>query len=348
MTLPQTYIAALVLTILSMLCWGSWANTFKMTGNWRFELFYFDYALGVLLAAVIAALTFGAMGSDGFQFMDDLLQTGKRNIFYGFLGGVVFNLANMLLVAAISVAGMAVAFPVGIGMALVIGVIWNYIIKPQGNPVLLFGGAAIIVAAIIVDALAYKSHAAAKLEQRARAGMLKTSSPSVSPKGIILSLVSGVLMGSFFPLVEMGKAYAAGLGPYAIGFVFALGVFLSTLVFNLFFMNLPVQGEPVEILDYIRRGNFKRHLLGVIGGMIWFAGAISNFVAASAEQNAKVGPAVSYAIGQGATMVSALWGLFLWKEFEGADFRVKILLYLMLALFIIGLGMVSLAPLYMR
>jgi len=348
MTLPQTYLAALVLTILSTLCWGSWANTFKMTGNWRFELFYFDYSLGVLLAAVIAAFTFGSMGSDGFQFLDDLLQTGKRNIFYGFLGGAVFNLANMLLVAAISVAGMAVAFPVGIGMALVIGVIWSYIIKPQGNPVLLFGGAAIIVGAIIMDAFAYKSHAAAKLEQQARAGMLKTSSPRVSPKGIVLSLVSGLLMGSFFPLVELGKAWGGGLGPYAIGFVFALGVFLSTFVFNLFFMNLPVQGEPVEVLDYIRKGSPIRHLLGVIGGMIWFGGAISNFVAASAEQNAKVGPAVSYAIGQGATMVSALWGLFLWKEFAGADFRVKILLYVMMALFLIGLGMVSMAPLYIR
>src|SRR5438045_2510014 len=166
MTLPQTYIATLVLTILSMLCWGSWANTFKMAGNWRFELFYFDYSIGVLLAAVLAALTFGTMGSDGFQFMDDLLQTGRRNILYGFLGGAVFNLANMLLVAAISVAGLAVAFPVGIGMALVIGVVWNYSLKPQGNPALLFAGAGIVVAAIIVDALAYR---ALEAEEAARA-----------------------------------------------------------------------------------------------------------------------------------------------------------------------------------
>src|SRR5260221_3123605 len=172
MTLPQTYFAALVLTVLSMLCWGSWANTFKMTGGWRFELFYFDYSAGVLVAAALAAFPFGTMGSDGFQFMDDLLQTGKRNIFYGFLGGAVFNLANMLLVAAISVAGMAVAFPVGIGMALVIRVVWNYAIKPQGNPVLLFGGAAIIGVAIIIDALACKSHTPAKLEHQAKARLL--------------------------------------------------------------------------------------------------------------------------------------------------------------------------------
>ena len=343
MTLPQTYVATLVLTILTMLCWGSWANTFKLTGNWRFELFYFDYSIGVLLAAVIAAFTLGTLGSDGFQFMDDLMQTGKRNIFYGFLGGVVFNLANMLLVAAISVAGMAVAYPVGIGLALVIGVLWTYIIKPQGNPVLLFGGAAIILLAIAMDAFAYKSHSAAKLEHQAKAGMLKTSAPKVSPKGIVLSLVCGLLMGSFYPLVELGKAWGVGMGPYAIGFVFALGIFTSTFVFNLFFMNLPVQGEPVEILEYIRGGTWKQHLLGIAGGVIWYAGGLANFVAASAEQQAKVGPAVSYALGQGAVMVSVLWGLFAWKEFAGADFRVKNLLYVMMALFIFGLGMVSVA-----
>jgi glucose uptake protein len=347
MTLPQTYIASLLLTFLTMLCWGSWANTFKMSGAWRFELFYFDYSIGVLLAAVIAAFTFGTLGSDGFQFMDDLMQTGKRNMFYGFAAGAVFNLANMLLVAAISVAGMAVAFPVGIGLALVIGVIWNYVIKPQGNAVLLFGGAAIIVAAIVVDAFAYNAYAAAKLELKARAGLLKTSKPRVSPKGIILCLASGLLMGSFYPLVEMGQAWGGGLGPYAIGFVFALGVFASTFVFNLFFMNLPVEGEPVEMLEYFRNGSIKKHLLGIAGGVIWFSGALANFVAASAEQ-AKVGPAVSYAIGQGATLVSVLWGLLLWKEFTGADFRVKNLLYLMVALFICGLGMVSMAPLYSR
>lgn len=348
MTLPQTYAASLFLTFLTMLCWGSWANTFKMAGNWRFELFYYDYAVGVLLAALIAGFTFGTLGSDGFQFLDDLMQTGKRNMFYGFLSGAIFNLANMLLVAAISVAGLAVAFPVGIGMALVIGVVWNYVIKPQGNPVLLFGGAVIILGAIIMDALAYRAHAAVKLEQQAKAGLLKTSQPRVSPKGIILSLASGLLMGSFYPLVELGKAYGVGMGPYAIGFVFALGVFASTFVFNLFFMNLPVEGEPVEILDYVRGGTFKKHLLGLLGGMIWFSGAIANFVAASAEQQAKVGPAASYAIGQGATLVSVLWGLFLWKEFAGADFRVKNLLYVMLALFLCGLGMVSMAPLYGR
>jgi glucose uptake protein len=345
MTLPSTYVAALLLTILTMLCWGSWANTLKLSGKWRFELFYFDYAFGVLLASVIAAYTFGTFGYDGFLFMDDLMRAGKRNMVLGFAGGVVFNLANMLLVAAISVAGLAVAFPVGIGLALVIGVIWNYILNPQGNPTFLFLGAGLVVLAIIVDAFAYRSLEFQRAEERIKAGLSRTLRPKVSMKGILLSLISGVLMGSFYPLVEMGKSGDTGLGPYAIAFVFALGVFFSTFVFNLYFMNLPVQGEPVEMLDYFR-GTAKQHLLGITGGLIWCDGTVANFVATSAPQEIQVGPAVSYAIGQGATAVSALWGLLVWKEFAGADAKVKSLLVLMFFLFLSGLALVSIAPLF--
>ncbi len=158
MLIPQTYAGALILIILSMICWGSWANTFKLAGKWRFELFYYDYSLGVLLAAIIAAYTFGSMG-DELSFSDNMIVAGKRNMAYALAGGVVFNLANMLLVAAISVAGLAVAFPIGIGLALVVGVVWNYFLNPQGNPILLTAGVVLVVGAIIVDALAYATHA---------------------------------------------------------------------------------------------------------------------------------------------------------------------------------------------
>ncbi len=345
MVLPHTYTAALLLTILSMLCWGSWANTYKLAGRWRFELYYFDYAAGVLAAAVVAAFTFGTLGYDGFLFMDDLMRAGRRNLAYGFAGGVVFNLANMLLVAAIAVAGLAVAFPVGIGLALVIGVIWNYAINPQGNPTLLFAGVGLVAAAIVTDAIAYRAHALAQARERIKAGLTRTTVPRVGWKGVLLSLASGVLMGSFYPLVELGKQGDWGLGPYAIAFVFALGVFSSTFVFNLFFMNVPVQGEPVEILDYLK-GTLKQHLLGVAGGVIWATGTISNFVAASAPREVQVGPAVSYAMGQGATLISALWGLLVWKEFRGTTGAVKALLGVMLILFAIGLTLVALAPRY--
>lgn len=347
MILPQTYTAALILMFLSMLCWGSWANTYKLAGRWRFELFYFDYALGVLLAAFIFAFTAGTLGYDGFSFIDDLLHSGKRQWLYGFAGGVIFNLANMLLVAAISLAGLAVAFPVGIGTALVIGVIWNYAINPQGNAMLLFAGCAVIVAAIVVDALAYRALGLIRHEQLAKAGKAKSTRRTVPVKGLVVSLVAGVLMGLFYPLVEKGKTGELGLGPYAIGFVFALGVFGSTFIFNLFFMNLPVEGEPIEVFDYFK-GNLKQHGLGILGGIIWCTGMIASFCAASAPESVQVGPAVSYAVGQGATMVSALWGLLVWKEFKGADMRVKALVVVMLVLFVVGLAMVSLAPRFAR
>ena len=352
MILPHTYIATLLVLFFSMLCWGSWANTQKMSGKWRFELFYFDYAFGVLLTAVICAFTLGSLGYDGFSFLDDMMNGGKRYVAMGFGAGVIFNLANMLLVAAITVAGLAVAFPVGIGLALIIGVIWNYTIRPQGNAMLLFAGCALVVGAIIVDAIAYRAMELTRAEVEAQAGNAKSTRKTASLKGVFLSLASGVLMGSFYPLVVMAKsndwggtAGDSGLGPYAIGVVFALGVFLSTFVFNLFFMNLPVQGEPLELPDYFK-GLPKQHLLGLVGGIVWCSGTIANFVASSAPEAVQVGPAISLALGQGAAMVSALWGLLLWKEFEGADARIKALVFIMFVLFIAGLAMVSVAPLY--
>lgn len=351
MILPDSYSSALLLIVLSMLCWGSWANTFKLTGKpagkWRFELFYYDYSVGVLLAAVIAAYTFGSMGNE-LSFSDNMLVAGKRNMAYAVAGGMVFNLANMLLVAAISVAGLAVAFPVGIGLALVIGVIWNYFLNPQGNPMLLAAGVTLVMCAIIVDALAYTAHA--KPAKPAAPASRARSRPPTSRKGILLSLISGVLMGSFYPLVEMSKGGgvdAAGLGPYAVAFLFSLGVFFSTFIYNLYFLNLPVEGPPLSMFAYFK-GTLSQHALGIAGGVIWCTGAIANFVAASAPNKVQVGPAISYAIGQGATMVSALWGVLVWKEFAGARTNVRVLLTLMFVLFLAGLMLVAIAPLYVR
>ncbi|HVW85113.1 MAG TPA: GRP family sugar transporter, partial [Bryobacteraceae bacterium] len=351
MILPGSYLSSIILLILSMVCWGSWANTFKVTGGkWRFELYYFDYAIGVFIAAVIAAFTFGSLGLDGFGVIDEFALSGKRQLAYAFTGGVIFNLANMLLVAAISVAGMAVAFPVGIGLALVIGVVLSYIIHPVGNVLLLTAGCGAIVAAIVVDAVAWGKYAASRaeiaLQQAAPTGKTKSKKKKASSRtGLILAIVGGVLMGCFYPLVEMAKQGENGSGPYTIGLLFSVGVLLSTGVFNMFFMNLPVQGSPLGLSQYTR-GRKQFHLLGILGGIIWCIGAISNFVAARAEGPAQVGPAVSYAMGQGATLISTLWGLIVWKEFEGADSNVRMLITVMLILFVAGLAAVSLAPIY--
>lgn len=346
MILPGSYAATLLILVLSMVCWGSWANTYKLCPpKWRFELFYFDFAFGVFLAAIVAALTFGSLGWDGFSFVDDLRLAGKRSDAYALLAGVIFNLANMLLVGAIAIAGMAVAFPVGIGIALIEGVALNYLINPVGSPALLFTGAGVIMLAIVFDAMAYRNYAIAASVAAAQQGRSRTTRKKTGTKGIVISIVSGLLMGAFYPFVELARAGETGLGPYSVAFVFSVGVLLSTFVFNLFFLNLPLQGKPVDIYDYFR-APLKAHSLGILGGIIWCAGAVSNFVAARASGNAQVGPAVSYGIGQGATMISTLWGLLVWKEFAGADARVRILIGVMLFLFVAGLALVSSAPLF--
>jgi glucose uptake protein len=334
MTLPHSYGLVLMLTILTMICWGSWANVLKLAKGWRFELLYYDYSIGVALGAALAGLTFGTWGSDGLRFLDDLAHAGNTNILCGFAGGVIFNLSNILVVGAISVAGMGVAFPIGVGLALVVGVIWNYIVNPQGNPLLLFTGVALIVGAIVVDAIAYRAHAVSR-------------STAATWKGIRLAVIGGILMGTFYPLVEIGKTGENGLGPYAVGFVFGLGVLASVFVFNLYFMRFPIDGPRLRFGDYLK-GNWWVHFLGIVGGMVWIAGSLSNFVAASAPRELQVGPAISYAIGQGSTMVGALWGVLVWREFAGGGARVTRLLVLMFVLFVTGLGVVSIAPLFAR
>jgi glucose uptake protein len=345
MVVPHSYLAALLMTILTMVCWGSWANVVKLVKDWRFELLYYDYSLGILLTSLIAGLTLGSMGSYGQSFCVDLAATGGRNIAFGFLGGAVYCLSNILVVGAMAVAGLGVAFPIGVGLALVVGVIWNYCVNPQGNPVLLFIGVALVVAAIVVDGVAYRIHTLAKANTRLGDNAEDAEEKSKIRKGILLSVFGGLLMGMFFPLVEIGKSGPEGLGPYAIGFVFSAGVFLSTFVFNAYFLRKPVQGEVLHFRDYFK-GTFKEHFWGLVGGAVWAIGTLSSFVAASAPRELQVGPAISYALGQGSTMVGAFWGVVVWREFAGGGALVKRLLILMFILFVTGLTIVSIAPLY--
>jgi glucose uptake protein len=343
MTLPHTYGMALMLTILTMICWGSWANVLNLAKGWRFELLYYDYSIGVALGAALAGLTFGTWGSDGTGFLKDLAHAGNVNILCGFAGGVIFNLSNILVVGAISVAGMGVGFPIGVGLALIVGVIWNYLVNPQGNPWLLFTGVALIVGAIVADAIAYRALAASRSVPGDKADA--DAKRAATWKGIRLAIIGGVLMGMFYPLVEIGKSGEKGLGPYAVGFVFGLGVLASVFVYNLYFLRFPIEGPRLSFGDYLK-GSSWFHFLGIVGGMMWMAGSLSNFVAASAPKALQVGPAISYAIGQGSTMVGALWGVLVWKEFAGGGTRVNRLLVLMFLLFVTGLAVVSIAPLY--
>ncbi|MBM3813636.1 MAG: hypothetical protein FJW20_18585 [Acidimicrobiia bacterium] len=346
MAIPTTYTAAVLLCVLTMILWGSWANMLKLGGKWRFELFCYDFAIGALLCAMIASFTVGTYGSE-ITFLDNLTIVRKTQILFGFAGGAVFTIANMLLLAAISVAGLSVAFPIGIGLGLVIGVVWNYAIKPQGNPLYLFSGAAVVMTAIVVTALAHRI-ATPKVKRPTKVSSAPLPPPAPSAlKGILLSVFAGILMGSFYPLVELGKEGDIEMGPYPIGFVFACAIFGMTFLFNLYFLNLPVQGKPLSILDYFS-GTTKQHLLGWGGGAMWYGGTISNFVAASAPAEANVGPAVSFALGQGAALVSTLWGLLVWKEFAKAPGKAKKLIWLAVLLFVGGLALISIAPLFKK
>jgi glucose uptake protein len=279
--------------------------------------------------------------------MDDLMHAGKRQWLYGFIGGVIFNLGNMILMSAISVAGMAVAFPIGIGVATIVGTTLAFAAKSTGNPALLFAGCGLIAAAVLAAALAYRFHSVLRHEALARAGKAASTRRPSSIKGIVLALVSGLLLGSFFPLVDKARESEIGLGPYAVAAVFSVGVLLSTFVFNMFLMNLPVDGEPLEVLD-ILKSTPKQHLLGLSGGALWSTGLVTSLVAVSAPPETQVGTVAGYFMAQAFALIAALWGILLWKEFKGADLRVKALAVFMFVLFACGLLVISQASLHLR
>ena len=325
----QSYAVALAFMIVTMLCWGSWANTLKLAPGYRFQLFYWDYAIGLILGAVAWGLTLGSAGVIGPSFVADVTHAARHNILLALVGGIDFNVANLLLVAAIDVAGLAVAFPVGIGLALVVGAVSSYLLAPKGNPLMLFVGVALVVAAIVCDAAAYRAREATK--------------QSAGKRGILLSLAAGLLMGTFYPFVSRAMAGDNAPGPYATSFFFTLGVALCAIPFNYLLMRKPLDGKaPVGMAGYAQ-AKPSWHLWGILGGVIWCTGATLNFVA---SRTTIVGPAVSYSIGQGATMISAAWGVFIWREFAAAPRLAKQLLFCMFVLFLLGLTMIAIAPLY--
>jgi glucose uptake protein len=333
MVIIQNYGLAVLMCLITMICWGSWANTQKLASReWRFQLFYWDYAIGVLLLTLIFAFTLGSYGETGRSFLEDLRQADTSSYGSALLGGIVFNLANILLVAAIDIAGMAVAFPVGIGLALVLGVITNYIAVPVGDPFILFIGVACVAIAIIVDALAYKK--------------LPVQSEKSIGKGLMLSIIAGVLMGFFYRFVAASMSTdfvnpeAGMFTPYSALVIFSVGLLLSNFVFNSIVMIKPFVGKPVPFKDYFTKGNTRLHLIGILGGIIWSIGMSFSIIASG-----EAGFAISYGLGQGATMVAAFWGVFIWKEFKDAPKSTNKLLTLMFVFFIIGLSMLVLANL---
>jgi glucose uptake protein len=323
---PQSYPMALLLMALSMLCWGSWANTQKITRNWPFELYYFDYTLGLLVIALTIGLTLGRIHPfSADSFFLNLRAASPQSLWLAFAGGAVFSVGNILIVAAISVAGMAVAFPIGAGLALVLGAGLNYVVAPAGNPVLIFSGIALVCIAIALDAFAYRGI---------------SGGGAASGKGILLSFIGGIGAGLFYPLVAKSLAGPGHLTPYTVNVIFALGAAASALPMIYLLLRRPISGPPLKLNDYAG-GTWDVHIWGIVGGIIWGVGTIANFVASYVPM---IGPATSFSMGEGNTMISALWGVFVWKEFRGASSRVRLYLALMFLCFLLGLTSIALSP----
>jgi glucose uptake protein len=318
---PPSFAVALLMVIASAVCWGSWANTYKGTRNYRFELFYWDYALGILLISVILAFTMGSMGASGAGFLANVHTADGSNIAMALVGGAIFNVANLLLVAGIDMAGLAVAFPVSIGIALVVGVVLSYALQPKGNAMLLAWGVLAAVIAVIAIGKAYAN--------------LGSSGRTATRKSIVVCIISGVLMGSFAPFVTRALTRGNTLTPYSIAVFFTLGAFLCCFVVNVYFMKNPLVGQPVDFRDFFR-ARAADHMLGLLGGFVWGLGTVFNFVAAGFT-----GVAISYAIGQSAPMVAALWGVLVWNEFAGSGGRARGYLGLMFIFYVLAIVLVA-------
>ncbi|MGE5726855.1 MAG: GRP family sugar transporter [Acidobacteriota bacterium] len=318
---PHTLSIALLMMITSAVCWGSWANTYKGVKNYRFELFYWDYAVGIFLVSLILAFTMGSTGHDAASFLNNARAADPANIGYTLLAGVVFNLANLLLVAAIDMAGLAVAFPISIGIALVVGVVLSYALQPKGSALFLGLGVACALLAVILDGKAY--------------GSLVSAGRSVSRKSIVTSVVSGVLMGLWAPFVTHAMTRGNTLGPYSVCVFLTLGALLSCFIWNVYFMKRPLVGKPVDFSGFFH-APASGHFFGLLGGFIWGLGTVFNMSAANLT-----GVAISYAIGQSAPMVAALWGIFAWKEFAASGARAKLYLTFMFVFYGLAIFLVS-------
>ena len=327
MVLVQNYALAVFLCFVAMVCWGSWQNTQNLIGKeWRFELFYWDYTIGIVLFALIMAFTFGSFGEQGRSFLPDLAQADTKNLLSSAIGGFIWNIGTLLLVASISIAGMSVAFPIGGGIGWTLGIFINYIGKPEGNPTLLFGGTAVIILAILLSMQSYRK--------------LASHQKKPSFKGITLAFFAGLCIAFFYRFVassmatDFGPADAGKISSYTAVVFFSLGALLSTIIFNPIFMANPVQGKPVKMSEWLKGGP-KAHLLGMLGGAIWCLGNSVSFMSVGAAS-----PAISYGLSNAAPVVAALWGIFLWKEFRDAPKGTNMLLTMMFAFYLVGLVLI--------
>jgi len=320
MFVPHTFgISLLMLT--SAICWGSWANTYKRVKNYRFELFYWDYALGIFLIAVALAFTMGNTSNDASSFLNNIRTANRSNFIYTLAGGAVFNLANLLLVAAIDMGrsghcfsgfdrncdGNRRGFKLCAATEGECGIArsWGRLRRYRGDP---------------------RWQGSRKPDESQPVRL-----PEEHRDLRHFRNPDGPLGSVRHSRDDQGNT----LGPYSIGVFFTLGALLSCLLWNVYFMKNPLVAEPVNFGEFFH-GPASGHMLGLMGGVIWGTGTVFNLVAANFT-----GVAISYAIGQSAPMVAALWGVFAWKEFEGSNRQAKTFLGLMFLFYVFAILLIA-------
>jgi glucose uptake protein len=347
LVLPTTYASALLLLLLSLFCLGLWPSLFKRSGpQWRFELFYFDFAVGVLLLSVIAAFTFGTFGSE-MAFSDRMLVAGRSAQAWAGAAGFLFNLGNMLFLAAISLVGITAAFPLAIGLALIIESFFNF---RADNILLLVSGVVLLLLTVVLDGTACRLRDLVTPKAPA-SGAPKPLSQAPSKKktrrttkGIVLGLFSGIPLGLFYPVFTKGVAGDFGLGPYAGLLLFSIGMMLSTIVFNFYFMNIAIEGGAIQLSAYFR-GNPRQHFLGFAAGAMWATGALAAMLAFAAPSDAGVSAQLRILLPLASAIVAMLSGLLLWREFRTGATNARLCIglaavFFTAALVVAGMGLV--------
>jgi glucose uptake protein len=352
MLLPTTATAVLAALIISVLGWGSWASMYKAAKKARFEFFAYDFAWGALMAGVVLAFTLGSWNSSELTFQDNFLLAAKRKMAWGVLAGAVFNVANVMLLAAVSVSGMSLAFPLTFGVAFAIGSSWEYFTRPGMNPMMSFGGAVVTLVAVVLSVIAYhwylesesnKTIKALRADPRAKG----VAAPPGPGKAIALAAVSGLLFSLFFPTMHEAVSGDDGVSSYGVAILMAVAIFATSIVIVPFFLNFPVKGQPLTVARYFKI-KMGHHVLGLLAGFLWIAAVIAGLAAEQAPVLAQPTPILSFVLGHAWPVVAALWGVLIWRENSEAPMKVHMMTAAMVVLMLAGLGMIGLSPEYGR
>jgi glucose uptake protein len=346
---PTTQFTVLLLLVISAFCWGSWINTFKATKKWRFEHFYYDFSLGLLLTTVIAAFTLGTMNPQDLTFEDNFLLAAYRKMAWALGSGLVFNLGNIFLLAATAVSGVSVAFPIALGIVLVVDAIWDFAYNPQASVLLVFTGVVLVIVGVVTNLTAYfwsqdeRALAAPKPQIDPR---FRPPGQDVNParRGVILAIVGGLVLSTFFPMLAEATTGETGVSTYGAAVLLSIAAFGSSMLFVPFFLFFPVLGVPGQIRAYFK-GEKKEHTLGILGGILLGIGILAGLLAAGAPQVMQPSRAVRYVLDHAALLIAGAWGLLVWREFKGTSYRVRLMLAATFVLLAAGVGMVAVAPL---